>query len=368
MEIGSNLKKLRTSKGMTQKDLADSLNVSSQAVSRWENNEVEPDISTLSKLSSIFEVPVDAIINGNFEKKEDAKQEAEQAAVLAGTIAAAAQTKSADDSQHICDACSNKKIKEYCYDCHKPLYEGDEIKLLNRKFPDGHIETQHICPECYSKRTGATSSKSTSTSSSSNVERKVIGTCSACGKTLYNTDKHHEINVPASTSHRRGHTYHHGAYSKLYCEGCNELRLKGKLNYDGSKPKYGKKRLVFGLIFGIATLIITMIVFFTSTNMNAAGAIFLPILLGYGVFAEIYCLFTDCYIGEVFLEVASWSVKFPGIIFTFDLDGFAFLIVMKILFAILGVFIGIAVFLLAVGISMALSLFTFPFVAKREAI
>ena len=174
--------------------------------------------------------------------------------------------------------------------------------------------------------------------------------------------------MPASTSHRRGHTYHHGAYSKYYCEECNNLRLRGKLNSDGSKPKYGKKRLVFGLIFGIAALVISMIVFFTSTNMNAAAAIFLPILLGYGVFAEIYCLFTDCYIGEVFLEVASWSVKFPGIIFTFDLDGLAFLIVMKILFAILGVFIGIAVFLLAVGISMTLSLFTFPFVAKREAI
>lgn len=366
MEIGSNLKKLRTSKGMTQKDLADSLNVSSQAVSRWENNEVEPDISTLSKLSSIFEVPVDAIINGNFEKKEDAKQEATEAAVLAGTIAAAAQAKSADESQHTCEACSNKKIKEYCYDCHKPIYEGDVVRELNRKFPDGHIETQHICSECYAKRKGTETSAPVPVTTPG--ERKVIGTCNACGKTLYTGDKMYEQHVAAYTTHHRGHTHHHAAYTKCYCEKCNELRLGGKLNSDGSAPKFGKKRLIFGLIFGIAALVISMIVLLSSTTMAPFGAIMLSILLGYGVFAEIYCLFTDCYIGEVFMEVAGWSIKFPGIIFSFDLDGLAFLIVMKILFAILGALIGIAVFLLAVGISMFLSLFTFPFVARHEGV
>ena len=39
--IGNNIKRLRTERGMTQKALADKLFVSAQAVSRWENNEVE---------------------------------------------------------------------------------------------------------------------------------------------------------------------------------------------------------------------------------------------------------------------------------------------------------------------------------------
>ena len=308
MEIGSNLKKLRTSKGMTQKDLADSLNVSSQAVSRWENNEVEPDISTLSKLSSIFEVPVDAIINGNFEKKDDAKQEAEQAAVLAGTIAAAANKASEEQS---------KKIIEYCYDCHKPIYEGEEVRLLNRNFPDGHVETKHICVECHTKRTQNQTSEVKAVGSTS--EHKVVGQCHACGKTIYSDEKYKEISVPATTSHRRGRTFHHGGYSRFYCERCNGLRERGKLNYDGSLPKVGKKRMIFGSIAGVLTTIITMIVFLKVTTMNPAGAVFLSLFLGYGMLSAIYCICTDCYINTLFIDLAPLSIKMPGIIFSFDL-------------------------------------------------
>ena len=54
--IGANIKKLRLEHGMTQKNLADKLFVSAQAVSRWENNEVEPSISTILELAKIFEI------------------------------------------------------------------------------------------------------------------------------------------------------------------------------------------------------------------------------------------------------------------------------------------------------------------------
>ena len=48
--IGNNIKKLRMQRGMTQKNLADLLFVSPQAVSRWENNEVEPSLDARSCL------------------------------------------------------------------------------------------------------------------------------------------------------------------------------------------------------------------------------------------------------------------------------------------------------------------------------
>ena len=41
MTIGNNIKRLRIKKGLTQKDLADKIHVTFQAVSRWENNLVE---------------------------------------------------------------------------------------------------------------------------------------------------------------------------------------------------------------------------------------------------------------------------------------------------------------------------------------
>ena len=318
MAIGNNLKTLRTKKGMTQKELAEALSVSYQAVSRWENDEVEPDISTLSKLSSIFEVSVDEIINGNFDKKEETADKAAEVAAVATAVAAVAASKEEKPSD--------------------PTTKPSSAEVVGISSSDSH-------------------------------EGEVLGTCFGCGKVIHYGEPHNKITKPATTHRHRGHTVHSPGYTRLYCPECDRLREKGKLSSEGKKlPKFGKKRLVFGLIFGIATLIGCMIGFLVGTNMSTVVAIFLPIALGYGVFAEIYCLFTDCFIGEMFVDIATFSIKMPGIIFTFDLDGLAFLIVMKILFAIIGFFIGIAVFLFAVAFTMFLSLFTFPFVANHEAI
>ena len=60
--IGNNIKRLRIENGMTQKALADKLFVSAQAVSRWENNDVEPSLSTITELSRIFGVSTDEIL------------------------------------------------------------------------------------------------------------------------------------------------------------------------------------------------------------------------------------------------------------------------------------------------------------------
>ena len=64
----------------------------------------------------------------------------------------------------------------------------------------------------------------------------------------------------------------------------------------------------------------------------------------------------------MFFWAAGLSVKFPGLIFSWSLDGFAWLIAMKILFAISGFLIGVAVFVFAIILSGALSMISFPFV------
>lgn len=66
-EIGGKIKELRQSKKLTQKDLAKTLHVTPQAVSKWERNESNPDIQTLLKLSEYFHVSVDEIL-GNKNK------------------------------------------------------------------------------------------------------------------------------------------------------------------------------------------------------------------------------------------------------------------------------------------------------------
>lgn len=71
-KIGKFIKDIRKKNKLTQKDLADKLGVTFQAVSKWENGKNVPDISLLRDMSKLFDVNLDDIIDGEIkEKKED---------------------------------------------------------------------------------------------------------------------------------------------------------------------------------------------------------------------------------------------------------------------------------------------------------
>ncbi len=64
-KVGTAIKTLRLQQGCTQHDLAVSLCVSDQAVSKWERGLSVPDISIVMKLSDILNVDVDNLLEGN---------------------------------------------------------------------------------------------------------------------------------------------------------------------------------------------------------------------------------------------------------------------------------------------------------------
>lgn len=70
MTLGQKIKKFRSEKRLTQKDLAEQLNVSFQTVSKWENDENEPDIYTLKELSKIFNCSLDCLLSNEEENNE----------------------------------------------------------------------------------------------------------------------------------------------------------------------------------------------------------------------------------------------------------------------------------------------------------
>ena len=59
--VGQTIRKLRRERGLTQEELAEQLNVTAQAVSKWENGTGMPDISQIVPLASIFGVSTDII-------------------------------------------------------------------------------------------------------------------------------------------------------------------------------------------------------------------------------------------------------------------------------------------------------------------
>lgn len=60
--LGMKIAQYRKLKGMTQEELANQLNVSSQAVSKWENDLSIPDLPILIQLSDIFQVSLDELV------------------------------------------------------------------------------------------------------------------------------------------------------------------------------------------------------------------------------------------------------------------------------------------------------------------
>ncbi len=62
--IGSFIAALRRAKGLTQRQLAELLNVSDKAVSRWERDECAPDLSLIPVIAELFGVTCDELLRG----------------------------------------------------------------------------------------------------------------------------------------------------------------------------------------------------------------------------------------------------------------------------------------------------------------
>lgn len=62
MEIGKMISKLRNEKGLNQRDLAKLLGVSNGAVGMWETGKRQPDLDTIKKIASFFNVSVDDLL------------------------------------------------------------------------------------------------------------------------------------------------------------------------------------------------------------------------------------------------------------------------------------------------------------------
>ena len=272
--ISENIKNLRKEKGLTQKELADLLHVTSQAVSRWEKGDVEPSIDTISEMANIFEVTTDEIIGGPDKKpKPEVITEVKEKVVVE----------------------QGKPVLTICENCKRPIYESEEIVTQTRHHGRSPSTTHYICTDC---------------------DKKI-----------------------------------------------KEKQKKDAIDYGISQRK---KSFIWSPIVAIAVLLSGII--YAATQGADGGIIALIIILPILTYTFVSCMFLkNNFIGDTFITIASWGfVKFPGLIFSFDLGGFAWLIGMKILFWILGFVLGLAAVLLALGICMPISVIVYPFALMKS--
>lgn len=63
MTLGQKLKEIRKKFGLSQEQLAEIINVSRQAITKWENDSGIPDVSNLQEISKVFGITVDYLLN-----------------------------------------------------------------------------------------------------------------------------------------------------------------------------------------------------------------------------------------------------------------------------------------------------------------
>lgn len=72
-DIGQEIARLRKERNMTQLQLADLMNVTDKAVSKWERGLSYPSFKTIQKLADVLEVPLEDLID--IESEENMKKE-----------------------------------------------------------------------------------------------------------------------------------------------------------------------------------------------------------------------------------------------------------------------------------------------------
>ena len=71
MSIGERIAELREKENMSQGQLAETLEVSRQAVSKWENGTSDPSTSNLCALAKLYGIPVEELLHETQEEKSE---------------------------------------------------------------------------------------------------------------------------------------------------------------------------------------------------------------------------------------------------------------------------------------------------------
>ena len=88
---------------------------------------------------------------------------------------------------------------------------------------------------------------------------------------------------------------------------------------------------------------------------------FLPIVVT--AFTLVSCLILgNNFVGDMIATIFGWGfVRFPGLIFTLDLDGIIWFLTVKLIFWIIGFLIAILVGILAIALGLVVSVIVYPF-------
>lgn len=281
MTLGKKLSNYRKLSGMTQQQLGERLNLSAQAISKWENDLAEPDLSTLRALAELYKVSIDELLDLN-------------AGIDGG------RTYDADTVNEVLSGL--KPPLGYCKECGVAVNEdnlGGRVPVL-------------ICRSCVSRR-----------------EREA-----------------REAKAAAEKREKAAKE-----------EQAREVRRKQA----SVRDRRTKSLVVAGIIAGIVLAVMIGVLTSEFSVAMLAVAIALPLF----TFTFVSTMFFDCLTLDIMEKIGPAAIRWPGLIFTFDLDGFLWLIGMKLLFAVIGFVVGVVGSILAFVAAVLVSPFVFIYVMVK---
>ncbi len=233
MKLSDKLIKLRKEKGWSQEYFAEKLDISRQAISRWENGTALPDAQNLLRISKLFNVTTDYLLNDDCEGE-----------MCISTVETSTEEKDTfvqKKKKHrwyvipaiccvvlvacvivIMNALKNTNDKAAAICLHSVLRSVKENEISPSCTADGSYETVIYCAECHEEisRTTESAAKIPHTLSDSIKENEVSPTCTAKGsydEVVYCTICHNEV----LRTHRSTEMISH-QFQNRKCIVCNE--------------------------------------------------------------------------------------------------------------------------------------------------
>ncbi|MDY3846547.1 MAG: helix-turn-helix transcriptional regulator [Eubacteriales bacterium] len=175
--------------------------------------------------------------------------------------------------------------------------------------------------------------------------RIIIAYCDGCGAPFYTMNEYEERDV--------------GDGKKKYlCKKCvhNEKLRNLKSEYSYEKEQF-KKSMIFGILTAVALFALSL----AFVRPLLPMAIICAILNAYAGFTFVSQLFWTDIIFDIMDFFFSKTIHWPGLIFTFDWDGLKWLILMKILFAVITFVFTLFCDIIGILFAIIFSMFSFPF-------
>ena len=137
MDIGNKLKEYRESKNMTQKEIADIIEVKPATISKYESGTLEPNIETLKKLCEVFDVTLDELVKDkkdilDINKINILEVLREQKELkLKGNLYYNTQIAFTYNTNHIEGSTLTEEQTRYIYETNTVLFESNTIANVN---------------------------------------------------------------------------------------------------------------------------------------------------------------------------------------------------------------------------------------------